>query len=200
MSAKIVSVDWSHGRPRTELRRPSDGGTPALPPADETAPVRDETTGRWVKGNGAARRRSLKAKSKGIATLNPAHCASWLAPSVKDGVDYAMTLMARFPDPALARLVGATCDAHVMAQALLRLAARGDDKALPEARAWLREHRSCLRELAALAGLVAEADTSDPLARFMTAESDTAPQPDPFFDRPHSGFQSPNGLSGRATK
>jgi hypothetical protein len=154
MSAKPIEVNWSHDRPRVELRRPSDGGTPPMPASAETAPIKDATTGRFVKGNQAHRRRSLKSKATGISTLNPATCASWLTPFVRDGVAYAMQLVGRFPDPALARLVGATCDAHVMYRALLGLAAQGDKQALGESRAWLREHRACLRELAALAGLV----------------------------------------------
>lgn len=165
---KSVEVNLSHGRPRVELRRPSDGGTPPLPEPEATAPTNDAKTGRFLPGNRAHRRRLLKTKQAGIATLDPARCASWLAPSVKDGASYAMTLMSRFPDPALARLVGATADAHVMARALLQLAATGDKDSLSEARSWLREHRACLRELAALAGLVAgEKDPVDPLDAYV---------------------------------
>ena len=160
---KPVEVNWSHERPRVELRRPSDGGTPPLPASVDAAPMNDPTTGRFLPGNGAARRRSLKAKQQGIATLDPARCASWLSPYVTDGAAYGMTLLARFPDPALARLVGATCDAHTMARALMALAASGDAKALGESRSWLREHRACLRELAALAGLVGAAGGDDGL-------------------------------------
>lgn len=149
-----IEVNWSHGRPRCELRRPSDGGTPALPETVETAPVRDIKTGRWIKGNGAARHRSLKTRADGIATLNPSACEPWLRGSVEDGAAYAMELLTRFPDPALARLVGNTADAHTMYRALLSLAAKGDGsgKCLTEARGWLNEHRACLRELASLAG------------------------------------------------
>lgn len=168
---KALEINYSHGRPRVELRRPSDGGTPALPEAVDAAPTHDATTGRFLPGNRAHRLRALKSKQAGIATLDPARCASWLAPSVKDGAGYAMTLMSRFPDPALARLVGATADAHVMARALLQLAATGDKDALSEARAWLREHRACLRELAALAGLVTREAPGDPYAEIAAAHA-----------------------------
>lgn len=165
---KLVEINMSHGRPRVELRRPSDGGPPALPAAN-AAPTNDAKTGRFLPGNRAHRLRSLKTKATGIAGLDPARCASWLSPYVRDGRDYAMTLVGRFPDPALARLVGSTCDAHVMYRALLGLAATGDKDALSESRSWLREHRACLRELAALAGLVSEATPANPHAVFNAA-------------------------------
>ncbi len=161
MSAKPIAVTMSHDRLRVELARPSDGGV-ALPESEESTPIHAPGTTRFGKGNRAWRRRALKVRQEGIAGLDPARCASWLSPFVKDGRAYALTLMSRFPDPALARLVGATCDASVMYRALLQLAAQGDKDALGESRAWLREHRACLRELAALAGMVSsEADGAD---------------------------------------
>ncbi len=159
---KAIEVNWSHNRPRVEHRRPSDGGVPPIPASVESAPVNDPTTGRFVRGNRMYRRRALKDRQKGIATLDPARCASWLSPHVRDGAAYGMVLLARFPDPALARLVGATADAHTMARALLQVAGGGDKDALGEARSWMREHRSCLRELAALAGLVSAAADDGP--------------------------------------
>ena len=152
---------------RVELRRPSDGGTPPMPASEDTAPINAPGTGLFVKGNRAYRRRALKSKATGIATLDPARCASWLSPYVLDGRHYGMTLLQRFPDPALARLVGATCDAHVMYRALLGLAATGDKDALSESRAWLREHRACLRELSALAPMVREQSNPIDIARAM---------------------------------
>ena len=149
-----IEVNWSHDRPRVELRRQSDGGVPPMPASDESTPMHAPGTTRFAKGNQAYRRRMVKAKAEGIATLDPARCASWLSPFVRDGRDYAMQLVGRYPDAALARLVGATADAHCMYRALLGLAATGDKDALSESRAWLREHRACLRELAALAPLV----------------------------------------------
>ena len=71
-NAKVVGIAWSHGRPRTELRRPSDGGTPALPETVETAAVRDPKTGQFLPGNREARRRAVKTLAKGVSTLNPA--------------------------------------------------------------------------------------------------------------------------------
>lgn len=173
MTGKILTIEPSHGRPRVITRRPSDGGTPALPPppAGQAAPDRDPGTGRFTAGNRAAQRRARVTRVRGVATLDPARCESWLAPHVRHGLAYAVALAERFPDPALARLVGDTSDAHVIYRALLALGAAGDAKALTEARAWLREHRSCLRELTALAAIAAEgADHHhDPLARFHPA-------------------------------
>lgn len=169
---KPVGIAWSYGRPRVELRRPSDGGTPALPPASVDAePMKDPKTGRFVVGNRAHRRRSLKAKSKGISTLNPERCESWLRPHVASGAAYGMVLAERFPDDALARLVGATADADTVYRALLALAAQGDGQALKEARGWLREHRACLRELATLAEVAGAAHGPvDPLAGAPTVD------------------------------
>lgn len=169
--AAVVSVSWSHGRPRTELRRPSDGGTPALP-ADEAAPFQDQKTGRFTDGKAAAARSAAKRKllkeirlqGQGIATLNPDACQPWLRPHVRDGAAYAMTLRERFPDPGLARLIGTTADAYVLYRALVALGGNGDAKSLTEARAWLKEHRACLRELAALGGMVKAAPVSDAAA------------------------------------
>ncbi len=156
-----VTVEVSHGRPRLALRRPTDGGTTALPDADDAGPLNDPVTGRFTDPKAAARRRWLKRRAEGVATLDPARCVSWLSPYVKDGGAYGAELLARFNDPALARLVGATADAHTVFRGLLALGAAGDPKALVEARAWLREHRACLRELSVLAGLVAEHGSND---------------------------------------
>lgn len=160
MTSRILTIEPSHGRPRVITRRPSDGGTPALPPesAGDTAPTRNPKTGRFVPGNRAYRRRALARRIRGVATLDPGRCQSWLTPHVREGAQYAMELAGRFTDPALTRLVGDTADAHTIYRALLALGAAGDAKALTEARAWLREHRSCLRELAALAAVAAEAE------------------------------------------
>ncbi len=71
----LIVIDRSHGRLRTELRKPSDGGTPPLPPIENTVlavPIQDAKTGKFVKGNQAARRRRLKEKADNLQTLNPA--------------------------------------------------------------------------------------------------------------------------------
>lgn len=159
--AAVVAVETSHGRPRVALRRPTDGGTPALPPPAEAAPERDTTTGRFVAGNRAGRRRTIKRLARGISTLNPTAVAPWLQPSVREAIAHAVDLAERFPDPALTRLVGATADAHAVFRGLLVLGAQGDAKALAEAKAWLREYRASVRELAALAGVVASTKDDD---------------------------------------
>lgn len=162
-------LEWSHGRPRVTQRRPSDGGPPALPEAADPEPMKDATTGRFLPGNRAYRRRQVKERARGIATLDPKRCASWLRPFVEGGASYGCDLLQRFPDPALARLVGDTADARTVYRALLHLAAQGDTEALKEARAWLREHRSCLSTLSALSGDGRAAD-GDEAAPWVTSE------------------------------
>lgn len=167
MGSKIVDIQFSHGRPRTELRRPTDGGTPALPPPENTvlaAPIQDGKTGRFVKGNQAARRRRLKEKAEGVHTLNPERCESWLKPFVELGVKHGVDLLNRFSDPILAPLAGATADALIVYKGLIALGAGGDAMALREARAWLKEYKGCVRELCALAALQLEQDQKEALA------------------------------------
>jgi hypothetical protein len=163
---KIVDIQMSHGRPRTELRRPTDGGTPALPPVENTVlaePIQD-VKGRFVKGNTAARRKRLKTKAKGIHTINPAKCESWLQPHVAAGVQHGLDLLARFTDPILAPLAGIAADSLIVYRGLIALGAQGDHIALREARAWAKEYRGYVRELCALAALQLEQDQKEALA------------------------------------
>lgn len=147
--------EWSHGKPRPKSPRllGNAEGVAPLPPAEESAPIKDPTTGRFVKGNQAHRRRQVKERAKGISTLNPERCASWMKPYVINGRDYAVDLLHRIgSDPVLARLAGDVADAHTCFRALIALAGTGDAEALREARHWLREHRSALVTLVKLAG------------------------------------------------
>jgi len=124
--------------------------------------MKDAKTGRFLPGNRAYRRRQVRERAKGITTLDPKRVASWLTPFVAGGAEHGLELLQRFPDPALARLVGNAADAHTVYRALLHLAAQGDSQALGEARAWLREYRSCLATLSALsAGGHTDPDGSD---------------------------------------
>lgn len=216
LSSAVVSIEESHGRLRTALRRPSDGGTPPLPPAASTVPPTEEgtvppeatptgrvgdataqsaargrrpkkpkkpkqpwqdpVTGKITDGRSAllaARRRRLVQQASGVATLDSTRCESWLLPHVTDGAAYAYELLGRITDPALARLAGATADAHTMFRGMLALAASGDKKATSEARAWLREHRACLRELAVLSGLSAST-TNNKDASWLQTDGDGA--------------------------
>lgn len=157
---KTLSVELSHGRPRAAHRRPSDGGSPAMPSV-ESAPMHDPVTGRFLPGNRAHRRRLVRQHRAGIATMNPETCDAWLRPFVEDGGAHAVELARRFADPALARLIGATADAHAIWRALSALGAKGDTDAMHEARGWLREYRACMRELAVLAGLDGAAPPPD---------------------------------------
>lgn len=146
-----MSLEWSHGKRRPAARAAS-GDVPALPLAsEESAPMNDPTTGRFVPGNRAHRRRQVKERARGIATLNPKACPSWLSPYVAEGVALAAEYVTRFPpDPALRPLIGGAVDSWVVYRALLGLGAQGDGEALKESRAWLREHRSAIATLAAL--------------------------------------------------
>lgn len=114
--------------------------------------MKDAATGQFIKGNQAYRRRQVKERAKGITTLDPRRCASWISPFVTNGAAHGLELLQRFADPALSRLVGNAADAHTVYRALLHLAANGDTEALKESRAWLREYRSCLSTLSALSG------------------------------------------------
>jgi hypothetical protein len=115
--------------------------------------MNDKITGRFVKGNGAHRRRQLRERARGIATLNPKHVPSWMSPHVAAGVSMLGELVQRYPDDAgLRGVIGATVDAWTVYRTLLTLGAAGDPAALKESRAWLREYRSLTITLSALAG------------------------------------------------
>lgn len=162
-----IAVAVSHDRHRVEL------GNPQPIPAERAVPFQDARTGRIVNGREAARRsaekrrqlREIKAQGEGIATMNPETCPPWLREHVREAQPYALSLRTRFPDPALARLVGTTADAYVLYRAHAALGAKGDPRAMAEARAWLREHRASLRELAALAAVAREAADEADLSR-----------------------------------
>jgi hypothetical protein len=119
--------------------------------------MQDAATGRFVKGNRAHRRRQLKVRAEGISTLNPAKVPTWMRPHVETGAPYTCALLGMLEGkPALFPLAGDCSDAHVMYRALLALALDADPKdrgsLLSEARGWLREHRTALATLSALAG------------------------------------------------
>jgi hypothetical protein len=147
------NLEMSHNRVRSTLRL--DEGSPL--PTEDAAPIQDAATGRFLKGNRAYRRRQLKARAEGISTLNPARVPTWLRPFVEMGSAYTVALLGMLKDrPALFALAGDVADSHVMYRALLQLALDADlkDRAsmLTEARGWLREHRTGLATLSALAG------------------------------------------------
>lgn len=165
-------LEWSKGRARITLPRASDGGPPPLPEAADAAPLNDPVTGRFTNPTLAARRRWLKKQTKGVTTLDPKRCASWLSPHVVDGAAHGLDLLQRFPDPALSRLVGNAADAHAVYRALLHLASSaGDTEALKESRQWLKEYRACLSTLSALSGggHANDDDANDPLIAMMNA-------------------------------
>ncbi len=167
-----MTLEWSHGR-RRPTARDAGGQIPALPPASApSAPMQDPHTGRFLPGNRAHRRRQVKERAQGIASLNPTAVPSWLSPHVRQGVSMLGELVQRFPDdPALRPVLGATCDAWVMYRALLALGAAGDGEALKESRAWLREYRALTTTVSALAGELVKLreDETDPHAALEAA-------------------------------
>ena len=150
-----IDLEQSHGRTRTALRL-DQGATP--PTAADAEPLNAPGTGRFVKGNRGHRRRQLKARAEGIATLNPSKVPTWLRPYVEAGRPYTVALVAMLDGkPALHALAGDCADAHCVYRATLGLALAEEnakDRAalMSEARGWLREHRTALATLAALAG------------------------------------------------
>ncbi len=159
-----MTLEWSHGKRRASARDAA-GAVPPLPASADAAAERDASTGRFLPANRAARRRTLKRVARGLHTLNPAACASWLQPTAKLAQGYAIDLAATLPaHPALLALAGDAADARAIYRGLLTLAAQGDAEALKEARAWLREHRSCLATLAGLAVELKSEAPADPTA------------------------------------
>ena len=150
-----IDLELSHGRTRAALRL-DQGATSPL--AADTEPTNDAKTGRFVKGNRAYRRRQLHARVEGISTLNPAKVPTWLRPYVEAGRPYTVALLGMLDGkPALHALAGDCADAHCVYRATLGLALAEEnakDRAalMSEARGWLREHRTALATLAALAG------------------------------------------------
>jgi hypothetical protein len=152
--SKGLAIEWSHGRPRITLR--ADETTPVT--SEESAPMNDPKTGRFLPNNRAYRRRQLKARADGIATLNPAKVPTWMRPHVETGAPYILALLGMLEGkPALHALAGDCADAHVLYRATLALALDAEDAKtravlMSEARGWLREHRTALATLSALAG------------------------------------------------
>ncbi len=146
--------EWSKGRVRNATR------VDEVPPLESvaTAPQTDAKAGRFLPGNGMHRRRWLKAKAEGLTTIAPSSAPSWVRPHLECGVTYTASLLAMLEGrPALHPLAGDCADAHAMYRALLGLALATEDakeraSLLGEARGWLREHRTALATLSALAG------------------------------------------------
>lgn len=149
-----VALEQSHGRTRLTVR--VDETTP--PTSADAGPQNDPKTGRFVKGNRMHRRRQLVTRAKGIATLNPTKVPTWLRPYVEQGGAYVVAMLGMLEGkPALHPLAGDCADAHAMYRATLGLALEAEDAKtraalMSEARGWLREHRTALATLSALAG------------------------------------------------
>lgn len=151
---KALDLEWSHGRIRPTVRTENT----TAPAAVDADAKREAETGRLGKGNTLWRRRQLKRRAEGIATLNPSKVPTWMRPHVQGGAPYIVALLGMLEGkPALHALAGDCADSHVVYRALLSLALGTDDPRaratlLGEARGWLREHRTALATLCALAG------------------------------------------------
>ncbi len=94
----------------------------------------------------------------GIVTINPATAPSWLRAPAEQGAAYVADLLALLQGKdVLHHLAGDVADAHTMYRAALALAVRAKNPKkrtayMSEARGWLREHRTALATLSALAG------------------------------------------------
>jgi hypothetical protein len=152
--ASGVTLEQSHGKPRLTVRVDE---VPPLPSSD-APPIHASGSKRFAKGNQAWRLRSLRRRADGLSTLNPARCPAWMRPHVEAGAPYTVALLAMLEGkPALHPLAGDVADAHCMYRALMALAleaesAKDRGALLAEARGWLREHRTALATLSALAG------------------------------------------------
>lgn len=162
-----MGIEHSHGRARVMLR-PDE--VPSLPQTAGTDADRDPRTGRFLPANGAARARAVKraAREQRLLGLDPTKAAPWLAPYIVHAQTYAGELSAAVPQtPALGVLCGDAATAATVYRALLAAATSAgtiDTELLAEARSWLREHRTCLATLGALAktaSMVEEPDAED---------------------------------------
>jgi|HubBroStandDraft_5_1064220.scaffolds.fasta_scaffold354071_2 hypothetical protein len=152
--ASGIALEQSHGKPRLTVRVDE---VPPIAPSEST-PVHTPGTTRFGKGNQAWRLRQLKDRADGLSTLNPARCPSWMRPHVEQGASYIVALLGMLEKkPALHPLAGDVADAHAMYRAMVTLALAAEHvkdrmAMLSEARGWLREHRTSLATLSALAG------------------------------------------------
>jgi hypothetical protein len=136
-----MPIEKSQGKPRPANYRVDE--LPTRPESAIAAPDRDATTGRFVKGNRASRRRKVKALAGKLVGLDPTKVAPWLRPHVAQGNEQAARLLEQLParNEAIDSLVVALANATTMHWALIGLGAAGDAKAREEAMRWLREMR-----------------------------------------------------------
>lgn len=166
MTTKANTLEMSHDRARQTVRL--DAVTPlAAPESPATHADGDPATigtgagnrGRpFAKGNQAWKLAQVQRHAEGIATMDASKAPTWLRPHVELGRPYVTALLALLDGkPQLYPLAGDVADAHVLYRAHVALATAAEtakDRAalMADARAWLREHRTALATLAALAG------------------------------------------------
>lgn len=158
-----MPISRTQGKRRSENYRIDE-----LPHAPETAlsvPDQHPVTKRFVTGNRAARRRTLKRLAKNLAGLDPDKCQAWLRPFVIIAGQHSVDLIADLPvqSTALNALAIDTATACAVYRGLLALGAQGDMDALGEARQWLREHRQSLIALTGLGREEAAKKADEPL-------------------------------------
>lgn len=157
-------LEMSHERPRVTLR-PDE--VPSLDGSEQTDPDRDPSTGRFLPANGAARARAVKraAEEQRLLGLDPTKVAPWMRPFVEHARGYANLLAGAAKSDALSALAGDCATAETVYRALLAAATSGekiDRELLAEARGWLREHRTALATLSALARTASSSDRDAP--------------------------------------
>ena len=139
-----MPISRSHEAKRAENFRPDGLGQPP-PKTGVAAPFKDASTGRFVKGNKAAKRKRLKKVAGRLGALDPATAAPWLRPWILEAREHAAKLLADLPfqTEELSAVAVELAEARAMRAALMRLASdgEGDDEARVEARHWLREAR-----------------------------------------------------------
>ena len=151
MTKRRIGLERSHGLLRTRVPNLGLVSPPKL--SAPTATDHEKVTGRFAKGNAAAKRRTVKAAAPIIVGLDPEQCEPWLAPFARLAGEHAANLVGELgiDSNILSGLAIDTAAAMAIYRGLLSLGAKGDTKALSEARAWLREARQNVITLASLA-------------------------------------------------
>ena len=171
---KAVNLEWSHGRKRPVTRGKL---VPSLvkDPRKQAAGRLGAAARMQRRSNGEAAASTVDSSAPaGITTLNPAAVPAWMRGAAEQGLAYRDELQSILVDKdVLFPLAGATVDANTLYRATLALAvkARNPERRaalMSESRAWLKEHRTALGTLSALAGdlRLPAGPVADPLARW----------------------------------
>lgn len=135
-----------------EHRTGIEGCAPPAPPPLKEPDKRCPKTGKFIEGNQAARMREIKRAAK--FGLDPKHCVPWLRPYAGLVRLQASSILADLPaqNAMLGALAVDAATSLAIGRAMLALGGEhGAYKVLKEARAWIREHRTGVIALVALA-------------------------------------------------